>query len=61
MDSLPDPENVPKQEAKTPFYFHAPKMPVFAFAGIWQRWERPDAPPAVNSAKSDTPALLDPA
>lgn len=23
---------------KTPFYFHAPEQPVFAFAGIWQRW-----------------------
>ncbi len=23
---------------KTPFYFHAPDHPVFAFAGIWQTW-----------------------
>ncbi len=23
---------------KTPFYFHAPGLPVFAFAGVWQRW-----------------------
>ena len=23
---------------KTPFFFHAPRQPVFAFAGIWQSW-----------------------
>ena len=23
---------------RTPFYFHAPDHPVFAFAGIWQQW-----------------------
>ncbi len=23
---------------KTPFYFHAAQAPLFAFAGIWQRW-----------------------
>ncbi len=39
------PEIAPKQEAKTPYYFHAPGAAVFAFAGIWQRWEAPGAAP----------------
>ena len=30
---------------KTPFYFHAPAAPVFAFAAIWQRWGAPGHEP----------------
>jgi len=35
---------------KTPFYFHAPSEPVFAFAGIWQEWHAPGHDPVETCA-----------
>ncbi len=35
---------------KTPFYFHAPDHPIFAFAGIWQRWQAPGHEPVDTCA-----------
>jgi len=35
---------------KTPFYFHAPDQPVFAFAGIWQHWSAPGHEPVDTCA-----------
>jgi putative SOS response-associated peptidase YedK len=47
---LDEPGN-PKSR-KTPFYIHPPatELPCWAFAGIWETWERPDAEPIHSCA-----------
>jgi putative SOS response-associated peptidase YedK len=34
----------PAGKAKRPYYIHLKDQPVFAFAGLWDCWSRPDAP-----------------
>lgn len=36
------------QEDKAPYLFRRPDHEPFAFAGIWERWRRPDAPDALS-------------
>ncbi|MEO0561761.1 MAG: SOS response-associated peptidase [Chloroflexota bacterium] len=31
-----------KSKHKTPYFIHAPGFEVFAFAGLWERWQSPD-------------------
>ncbi len=41
--------------AKQPYWIHLEGQPVFAFAGIWERWQGPDGSPVETCAILNTP------